>query len=53
MRALPAALTLALFAGAAVAAAQTPNSAAAILASAETSAAGQHKSIFLIFHASW
>jgi len=53
MRAVSAALTFALVAGAAVAAAQTQSSAAAILASAETSAAGQHKIIFLIFHASW
>jgi hypothetical protein len=34
-------------------AAQTPRPAAEILSAAEATAAAQHKSVWLIFHASW
>ena len=44
---------LALLCLALAAAAQTPPPAEQVLAGARTQAASQHKSIFLIFHASW
>ncbi len=46
-------LALALLAAAFGMAAEAPRSAAEVLASAETTAAREHKSVFLIFHASW
>ena len=52
-RTTPLGLTLALLAGAIGITAEAPRPAAEVLASAESTAAQQHKSVFLIFHASW
>lgn len=53
MRTALSRLTLGCLAGLLLLAAETPPPASAVLESAGAAAAAQHKSIFLIFHASW
>jgi len=53
VRAISSALPLALLATTLGLAADPPRAAGEILAEAETTAAAQHKTIFLMFHASW